>query len=73
MPTAGIKRDLPAWRATIRPTPFPRLPQRNRCDKVAGMRLSDLRFLVAWLLPLLAIFTVLLTPATTALSTLAVW
>lgn len=37
------------------------------------MRLSDLRFLVAWLLPLLAIFTVLLTPATTALSTLAVW
>ena len=37
------------------------------------MRLSDLRFLVAWLLPLLAMATVLLSPATTALSTLAVW
>ena len=31
------------------------------------MRISDLRFLVAWLLPLLAIATVLLTPAYTAL------
>ncbi len=37
------------------------------------MRLSDLRFLLAWLLPLLAMATVLLSPATTALSTLAVW
>jgi alkane 1-monooxygenase len=37
------------------------------------MRLSDLRFLLAWLLPLLAMTTVLLTPAYTALSTLAVW
>ena len=37
------------------------------------MRLSDLRFLLAWLLPLLAMATVLLSPATTALSTLALW
>jgi alkane 1-monooxygenase len=37
------------------------------------MRLSDLRFLIAWLLPLLAMATVLLTPGYTALSTLAVW
>jgi alkane 1-monooxygenase len=37
------------------------------------MRLSDLRFLIAWLLPLLAIATVLMSPAYTALSTLAVW
>ena len=37
------------------------------------MCLSDLRFLIAWLLPLLAIATVLIMPAYTALSTLAVW
>jgi alkane 1-monooxygenase len=37
------------------------------------MRTSDLRFLIAWLLPLLTMVTVLLTPAYTALSTLAVW
>ena len=37
------------------------------------MRTSDLRFLVAWLLPLLAIYTVLTMPAYTALATLAVW
>jgi alkane 1-monooxygenase len=37
------------------------------------MRPSDLRFLIAWLLPLLAMATVLLSPAITALSTLAVW
>ena len=49
------------------------LPHRKRCEKVTVMRTSDLRFLVAWVLPLLAIFTVLLTPATTALFTLAVW
>ena len=52
---------------------FPLLPHRKHCEKVAVMRTSDLRFLVAWLLPLLTIFTVLLTPAYTALSTLAVW
>ena len=52
---------------------FPLLLHRKRCEKVAVMRTSDLRFLVAWLLPLLAIFTVLLVPAYTALSTLAVW
>ena len=52
---------------------FPLLPHRKRGEKVTVVRTSDLRFLVAWLLPLLTIFTVLLTPAYTALSTLAVW
>ncbi len=37
------------------------------------MRVSDLRFLIAWLLPLLAMATVLIIPEYTALSTLAVW
>ena len=73
MPIAGLKRDLPAFADDVRPMQFPLLPHRKRCDKVSGMRTSDLRFLVAWLLPLLTIFTVLLTPAYTALSTLAVW
>ena len=37
------------------------------------MRLSDLRFLLAWLLPLLALYTVTMTPTTTALGTLGIW
>ena len=37
------------------------------------MRVSDLRFLIAWLLPLLTMVTVLLTPGYVALSTLLVW
>ena len=37
------------------------------------MRLSDLRFLLAWLLPLLTIFSILRAPALAALWTLALW
>ncbi len=37
------------------------------------MRFSDLRFLVAWLLPLLTINSVLNHPAYSALSTLVIW
>ena len=37
------------------------------------MRVSDLRFMLAWLLPLLAIYTVIFTPATTALASLGIW
>ena len=37
------------------------------------MRLSDLRFLVAWLLPALSIYSVTFLPAQAALWTLAIW
>ena len=37
------------------------------------MRLSDLRFLVAWLLPVLTIFSVTFLPTQAALWTLAIW
>jgi alkane 1-monooxygenase len=37
------------------------------------MRLSDLRFLIGWVFPLLAMTTIVLMPGYTALSTLAVW
>ena len=37
------------------------------------MRLSDLRFLLAWLLPLLTMFSIVAAPAQAALWTLAVW
>ena len=37
------------------------------------MRLSDLRFLVAWLLPALTIYSVTFLPAQAALWTLAIW
>ena len=37
------------------------------------MRLSDLRFLLAWLLPLLAIYSVTATPTITVLGTLGIW
>ena len=38
-----------------------------------NMRLSDLRFLVAWLLPALSIYLVTFLPAHTAFGTLAIW
>lgn len=37
------------------------------------MRISDLRFLLAWLLPLLTMFSIVAAPAQAALWTLAVW
>ncbi|WP_372825918.1 alkane 1-monooxygenase [Polaromonas sp.] len=37
------------------------------------MRLSDLRFLLAWLLPLLTLYAILYAPAQAALWTLALW
>ena len=37
------------------------------------MRISDLRFLMAWLLPALSIYSVLFLPTQTALWTLAIW
>lgn len=43
------------------------------CEKVACMRISDLRFLVAWLLPALTLYSVLAAPAYSALWTLAIW
>ncbi len=37
------------------------------------MRISDLRFLLAWLLPLLTFYSLLMHPSSSALGTLAIW
>ena len=46
----------------------------NKCLwHISAMRLSDLRFLVAWLLPVLSICSVTFLPSHAALWTLAIW
>ena len=51
----------------------PQLLLRLVCETVEVMRFSDLRFLVAWLLPALTIYSVTFLPTQAALWTLAIW